>query len=73
MFRNQIQMQKHPLVWLDNASTTFKPDCVLKAVESITPMRPQTPTGATTIFASISTRRFWKPERLLASSSIATE
>jgi cysteine desulfurase/selenocysteine lyase len=34
MFRNQIQMQKHPLVWLDNASTTFKPDCVLKAVET---------------------------------------
>jgi cysteine desulfurase/selenocysteine lyase len=34
MFRNQIQMQKHPLVWLDNASTTFKPDCVLQAVES---------------------------------------
>jgi len=34
MFRNQIQMQKHPLIWLDNASTTFKPDCVLQAVES---------------------------------------
>lgn len=33
MFRNQIQMQKKPLVWLDNASTTFKPDCVLNAVE----------------------------------------
>jgi len=32
MFRNGIQMQKHPLVWLDNASTTFKPDCVLNAV-----------------------------------------
>jgi cysteine desulfurase / selenocysteine lyase len=32
MYRNHIQMQKHPLVWLDNASTTFKPDCVLEAV-----------------------------------------
>jgi len=32
MFRNGIQMQKHPLIWLDNASTTFKPDCVLNAV-----------------------------------------
>ena len=28
MFRNHIQMQNHDLVWLDNASTTFKPDCV---------------------------------------------
>ncbi len=27
-------MQGHPLVWLDNASTTFKPFSVLKAVES---------------------------------------
>jgi len=34
MYRNQIQMQGKPLVWLDNASTTFKPDAVLKAVES---------------------------------------
>lgn len=33
MYRNQIKMQGHSLVWLDNASTTFKPDCVLKAVE----------------------------------------
>lgn len=33
MFRNKVQMQKHDLVFLDNASTTFKPDCVLKAVE----------------------------------------
>lgn len=33
MYRNNIKMQKHDLVFLDNASTTFKPDCVLKAVE----------------------------------------
>lgn len=33
MYRNHIQMQNKPLVWLDNASTTFKPDCVLNAVE----------------------------------------
>src|SRR5574344_1502780 len=33
MYRNGITMQGKPLVWLDNASTTFKPDCVLKAVE----------------------------------------
>jgi cysteine desulfurase / selenocysteine lyase len=32
MYRNQIKMQGKPLVWLDNASTTFKPDCVLNAV-----------------------------------------
>jgi cysteine desulfurase/selenocysteine lyase len=32
MYRNHVMMQKKPLVWLDNASTTFKPDCVLKAV-----------------------------------------
>lgn len=32
MFRNNIQMQNHPLVFLDNASTTFKPDCVLQAI-----------------------------------------
>lgn len=32
MLRNGIEMQKKPLVWLDNASTTFKPDCVLEAV-----------------------------------------
>ena len=29
MLRNPIQMQGKPLVWLDNASTTFKPDCVI--------------------------------------------
>lgn len=33
MFANQIQMQGKPLVWLDNASTTFKPYCVEKAVQ----------------------------------------
>lgn len=33
MFRNQIKMQGKPLVWLDNASTTFKPDCVRNAVD----------------------------------------
>lgn len=33
MYRNNITMQNKPLIWLDNASTTFKPDCVLKAVE----------------------------------------
>lgn len=32
MFRDRPQMQGHPLVWLDNASTTFKPDCVIQAV-----------------------------------------
>ena len=32
MLRNRPLMQGHPLVWLDNASTTFKPDCVIKAV-----------------------------------------
>ena len=32
MYRNKIKMQGKDLVWLDNASTTFKPDCVLKAV-----------------------------------------
>ncbi|MCI2111765.1 MAG: SufS family cysteine desulfurase [Bacilli bacterium] len=34
MFRNGIKMQGKPLVWLDNASTTFKPDCVLDAVSA---------------------------------------
>lgn len=34
MFRNGIKMQGKPLVWLDNASTTFKPDCVLDAVKA---------------------------------------
>ena len=32
MYRNNTQMQGKPLVWLDNASTTFKPDCVIQAV-----------------------------------------
>lgn len=32
MYRNKTLMQGKPLVWLDNASTTFKPDCVIKAV-----------------------------------------
>ncbi len=34
MFRNQIKMQGKPLIWLDNASTTFKPYCVEKAVDT---------------------------------------
>lgn len=33
MFRNQVKMQGKPLVFLDNASTTFKPDCVLNAIK----------------------------------------
>lgn len=33
MFVNKVKMQNHPLVFLDNASTTFKPYPVLKAVE----------------------------------------
>ncbi|HBB05086.1 MAG TPA: hypothetical protein DCZ41_00570, partial [Firmicutes bacterium] len=33
MLRNNIEMQGKKLVWLDNASTTFKPDCVLDAVK----------------------------------------
>ena len=32
MLTNGIKMQGKPLVWLDNASTTFKPLCVLEAV-----------------------------------------
>ena len=32
MFRDRPLMQGHPLVWLDNASTTFKPDSVIQAV-----------------------------------------
>ena len=32
MYRNQVEMQGKPLVWLDNASTTFKPDCVVEAI-----------------------------------------
>ncbi len=34
MFRNNIKMQGKPLIWLDNASTTFKPDCVKEAVDA---------------------------------------
>ena len=33
MLRDGITMQGKPLVWLDNASTTFKPDCVIEAIE----------------------------------------
>ena len=32
MYRNNIHMQGKPLVWLDNASTTFKPDSVVAAI-----------------------------------------
>ncbi|MEE3401482.1 MAG: cysteine desulfurase [Candidatus Enteromonas sp.] len=32
MYRNDVTMQKKPLIWLDNASTTFKPDCVIEAI-----------------------------------------
>ena len=32
MYRNHIQMQGKPLIYLDNASTTFKPDCVVDAI-----------------------------------------
>ena len=32
MFKNNIQMQGHNLVFLDNASTTFKPQCVIDAM-----------------------------------------
>ena len=32
MLRSQKKMQGHDLVWLDNASTTFKPDCVIDAI-----------------------------------------
>ena len=31
MFENKIKMQKHDLVFLDNASTTFKPQQVIDA------------------------------------------
>ena len=31
LFRNKTQMQGHDLVFLDNASTTFKPQCVIDA------------------------------------------
>ena len=32
MYRNAVTMQKKPLIWLDNASTTFKPDSVVSAI-----------------------------------------
>ena len=32
MFKNKIQMQGRDLVFLDNASTTFKPQCVIDAM-----------------------------------------
>ena len=34
MFTEHPKMQGHPLVWLDNASTTFKPECVIKEIEN---------------------------------------
>lgn len=33
MLRNNLKMQGKPLVYLDNGSTTFKPDCVLNAIK----------------------------------------
>ena len=33
MLRGEKTMQGHPLVFLDNASTTFKPDCVIEAMD----------------------------------------
>ena len=33
MLREGKMMQGHPLVFLDNASTTFKPDCVIDAMD----------------------------------------
>ena len=32
MFTNKTKMQKHDLVFFDNASTTFKPQCVIDAM-----------------------------------------
>lgn len=32
MLRGEKTMQGHPLAYLDNASTTFKPDCVIQAM-----------------------------------------
>lgn len=32
MFNNDIKMQGKPLVYLDNAATTFKPQCVIDAI-----------------------------------------
>lgn len=34
MFKNNVEMQNKPLVFLDNASTTFKPFSVLNAIEN---------------------------------------
>ena len=34
MFKEHPLMQAHPLVWLDNASTTFKPESVIKEIEN---------------------------------------
>ncbi len=34
MLNDDIKMQNHPLVFLDNASTTFKPRCVLEAIRT---------------------------------------
>lgn len=33
MYQNHITMQGHPLVWLDNASTTFKPYQVIEKID----------------------------------------
>ena len=32
MLTNNIKMQNKPLVFLDNCSTTFKPQCVIDAI-----------------------------------------
>ena len=32
MLRSNKKMQGHDLIWLDNASTTFKPDAVIEAI-----------------------------------------
>lgn len=34
MYRNKVKMQGKDLIWLDNASTTFKPDCVIDAMNN---------------------------------------
>ena len=33
MLNNNIKMQNKPLVFLDNCSTTFKPQCVIDAMD----------------------------------------
>lgn len=33
MIKDGVKMQGHPLIWLDNASTTFKPDCVRNEID----------------------------------------